>query len=142
LGQGVANIAAPLFGGLPATGAIARTATNVRAGGRTPVAGIVHAVLILLITMTAADLAGYLPMPALAALLLLTAWAMSEPHRWRERMSLRGDDRVLLFLTMFLTLVSSLTVAIAVGTGLGLAQRLLRRNAEPSEWNPSDQSKL
>ena len=76
---GAANIVAPLFGGLPATGAIARTATNVRAGGRTPVAGIIHALAILLFTVGAASLTGYLAMPALAGLLIVTAWIMSEP---------------------------------------------------------------
>ena len=114
LAQGAANIAAPLFGGLPATGAIARTAANVRAGGRTPIAGIVHALAILLFVVAAAPLAGYLAMPALAALLIVTAWSMSEPHRWRERLKARPADRFLLFLTMVLTVVSSLTVAIAV----------------------------
>src|SRR5215217_2424376 len=79
LAQGAANIVSPLFGGLPATGAIARTATNVRAGGRTPVAGIVHAATILLFIFAAPSLAGYLAMPALAGLLILTAWLMSEP---------------------------------------------------------------
>ena len=138
LAQGAANIASPLFGGLPATGAIARTATNVRAGGRTPVAGIIHAALILLITVAAAPLAGYLAMPALAGLLIVTAWTMSEPGRWRERLALRPADRLLLFLTMILTVASSLTVAIAVGTALGLTQRLLKRGDEPAEWTPSD----
>src|SRR3954453_22730511 len=95
LAQGAANIVSPLFGGLPATGAIARTATNVRAGGRTPVAGIVHAVTILVILIIAASLAGYLTMPALAALLMVTAWLMSEPRRWSERMQLPRSDRVL-----------------------------------------------
>ncbi len=142
LGQGAANIVAPLFGGLPATGAIARTATNVRAGGRTPVAGIVHALAILLFTVGAASLTGYLAMPALAGLLIVTAWIMSEPARWRERMALRSGDRTLLFLTMILTIASNLTVAIAVGTGLGLALRLVRRDVEPAEWKPSDRSKL
>ena len=142
LAQGVANIASPLFGGLPATGAIARTATNVRAGGRTPVAGIVHAFVILVITLGAAWLAGYLAMPALAALLIVTAWLMSEPGRWRERMGLRPGDRTLLFLTMVLTVVSDLTIAIAVGTVSGLALRLARRDVEPAEWTPSDRSKL
>lgn len=142
LAQGAANIASPLFGGLPATGAIARTATNVRAGGRTPVAGIVHALVILMIVLGAASLTGYLAMPALAALLLVTAWLMSEPGRWRERLNLRSGDRTLLFLTMILTVVSDLTVAIAVGTALGLAQRLLRRDVEPADWTPSDRSKL
>jgi SulP family sulfate permease len=142
LAQGAANIASPLFGGLPATGAIARTATNVRAGGRTPVAGIVHALVILLITLGAGWLAGYLAMPALAALLIVTAWIMSEPGRWRERMKLKPGDRTLLFLTMILTVITDLTIAIAVGTAAGLALRLLRRNVEPAEWTPADRSKL
>lgn len=142
LAQGAANIASPLFGGLPATGAIARTATNVRAGGRTPVAGIVHALVILLVTVTAGALAGYLAMPALAALLIVTAWIMSEPNRWAERLRLPLPDRALLFLTMLLTVVSDLTVAIAAGTALGLALRLLRRDAEPQAWAPEDRSKL
>jgi sulfate permease, SulP family len=142
LAQGAANLVSPLFGGLPATGAIARTATNVRAGGKTPVAGIVHAVTILLFTLFASWLVGFLAMPALAGLLVLTAWIMSEPTRWRERLKLRAGDRVLLFLTMFLTVASNLTVAIAVGTGLGLALRLARRDVEPADWTPSDRSKL
>jgi len=142
LGQGAANIVAPLLGGLPATGAIARTATNVRAGGRTPVAGIVHALAILLFTLGAASLTAYLAMPALAGLLIVTAWIMSEPGRWPERMALRTGDRALLFLTMILTIASNLTVAIAVGTGLGLALRLVRRDVEPTEWTPSDRSQL
>jgi len=142
LAQGAANIASPLFGGLPATGAIARTATNVRAGGRTPVAGIVHALVILLITLGAAWLAGYLAMPALAALLIVTAWLMSEPGRWGERMTLRPGDRTLLFMTMVLTIITDLTIAIAVGTVAGLALRLTRRDVQPAEWTPSDRSKL
>jgi len=142
LAQGAANIASPLFGGLPATGAIARTATNVRAGGRTPIAGVVHALTILIITLVAASFADYLAMPALAGLLILTAWLMSEPGRWPERMSLRASDRALFFMTMILTVISNLTIAIAVGTGAGLALRLLRRNVEPANWTPSDRSKL
>jgi SulP family sulfate permease len=138
LAQGAANIASPLFGGLPATGAIARTAANVRAGGRTPVAGIVHALAILIFVVAAAPLVGFLAMPALAALLIVTAWSMSEPHRWRDHLRARPADRFLLFLTMILTVVSDLTVAIAVGTGVGLAQRLMRRDVEPAEWTPPD----
>lgn len=138
LAQGAANIVSPLFGGLPATGAIARTATNVRAGGRTPVAGIVHAGTILLVMVAAAPLAGYLAMPALAGLLIVTAWVMSEPHRWPERLRASLSDRFLLFLTFGLTVLSSLTVAIAVGTAVGLAQRLIRRDAPPAPWSPPD----
>ena len=142
LAQGAANIVSPLFGGLPATGAIARTATNVRAGGRTPVAGIVHAASIFLLMLIAAPLAGYLAMPALAALLIVTAWLMSEPGRWPERMKLRAGDRALFFMTMILTVLSNLTIAIAVGTGAGLALRLLRKDVDPEEWTPADRSKL
>jgi SulP family sulfate permease len=142
LAQGASNLVSPLFGGLPATGAIARTATNVRAGGRTPVAGMVHALTILLFSLGAAWLAGYLAMPALAGLLILTAWLMSEPTRWAERMRLRAGDRTLFFTTMILTVASNLTIAIAVGTGAGLALRLLRREVEPEEWTPADRSKL
>jgi sulfate permease, SulP family len=142
LAQGAANIVSPLFGGLPVTGAIARTATNVRAGGRTPVSGIVHAITILVVLIVAASLAGYLAMPALAALLMITAWLMSEPGRWSERMNLPRGDRALFFMTMILTVVSNLTIAIAVGTAAGLALRLLRKDVEPVEWSPADRSKL
>ena len=142
IAQGAANIVSPLFGGLPATGAIARTATNVRAGGRTPVAGIVHAAAIMLFSVVAASLAGYLAMPALAGLLILTAWLMSEPSRWAERMRLRADHRALFFMTMILTVASNLTIAIAVGTFAGLALRLLRKEVEPEEWSPVDRSQL
>jgi SulP family sulfate permease len=138
LAQGAANIASPLFGGLPATGAIARTATNVRAGGRTPVAGMLHALVILGVMIVAAPLAAYLAMPALAGLLVVTAWTMSEPHRWPERLRARAADQFLLFLTMTLTVLADLTVAIAVGTGIGLAQRLLRRDVPPADWTPPE----
>ena len=138
LAQGAANIVSPLFGGLPVTGAIARTATNVRAGGLTPVAGIVHAGTILLVMIAAAPLAGYLAMPALAGLLIVTAWVMSEPRRWPARLRAPWSDRLLLFLTFGLTVLRSLTVAIAVGTALGLAQRLLQRDVPPAEWTPPE----
>jgi SulP family sulfate permease len=134
LAQGFANIGSALFGGLPATGAIARTATNVRAGGKTPVAGIVHALTILAVMLVAAPLAGYLAMPALAGLLILTAWNMSEPHKWRSYMQERMSDRLLLILTLVLTVLVDLTVAIGVGVGIGLALRLRRRNIPPPDW--------
>ncbi|MDP4990529.1 MAG: SulP family inorganic anion transporter, partial [Marivita lacus] len=121
LAQGAANIGAALFGGLPATGAIARTATNIRAGGQTPVAGLVHAVTILLVMLVASGLVGYMAMPALAGLLILTAWNMSEPHKWRDHLVQRKADVLLLGLTMVLTVLADLTVAIGVGVALGLA---------------------
>ncbi len=136
--QGVANIGSALFGGLPATGAIARTATKIRAGGKTPVAGLVHALVILLIMLVAAPLAGHLAMPALAALLLMTAWNMSEPHRWGEYWRAGWADRLLLLLTLALTVLVDLTVAIAVGVALGLALRLARRTSSGSDWTPPE----
>ena len=137
--QGVANIASALFAGLPATGAIARTATNIKAGGKTPVAGIVHAAVILLVMLLAAPLAGYLAMPALAALLMITAWNMTEPHKWREYARTPRSDRMLLVLTLGLTVLVDLTVAIGVGVSVGLALRLAkRRTEEESDWTPPD----
>lgn len=130
IAQGAANIASPLLGGLPATGAIARTATNVNAGGRTPVAGMVHALVILLAMLLAAPLAGTLALPALAGLLIVTAWTMSEPHRWSERLRLPKADLALLLLTAILTVFVDLTVAIAAGTIIGLALRLSRGEIE------------
>jgi SulP family sulfate permease len=132
--QGWANIASALFGGLPATGAIARTATNVRAGGKTPVAGMVHALVILLVMLAAAPLAGYLAMPALAALLIMTAWSMSEPHKWKSYWRSPNEDRLLLLLTLTLTVLADLTVAIAVGVGFGLALRLRNSRLKAEQW--------
>ena len=131
LAQGAANIGSALFGGLPATGAIARTATNVRAGGKTPLAGIFHAVIILLVMLLAAPLAGYLAMPALAALLLVTAWNMSEPDKWRGYWQAPLSERALLLITLLLTVLTSLTIAIGVGVVLGLLLRLWPKAALP-----------
>lgn len=136
MAQGVANIGSAMFGGLPATGAIARTATNVRAGGRTPVAGVVHAVTIMLVMLLAAPLAGYLAMPALAAVLLLTAWNMAETDRWGEYLRARPGDRAVLVLTLALTVLTDLTIAIAAGVIAGLLVRMNRRGLPPAGWTP------
>jgi SulP family sulfate permease len=138
IAQGAANLGSALFTGLPATGAIARTATNIRAGGKTPVAGLVHALVILIVMLIAAPLAGYLAMPALAALLIVTAWNMSEPHKWGEYARGRTSDRMLLLLTLILTVVVDLTVAISVGVAVGLALRLSRRTSIESDWTPPE----
>ncbi len=136
--QGVANVASALFMGLPATGAIARTATNIKAGGKTPVAGIVHAVVILLVMLFAAPFASYLAMPALAALLMVTAWNMSEPHKWSQYACGKKSDVFLLLLTLVLTVIVDLTVAIGVGVSVGLALRLWSSQAVESDWTPPD----
>ena len=118
VGQGVANMASALFGGLPATGAIARTATNVRAGGRTPLAGLCHAVFLLLFLLVAGRLIDYVPMAALAAVLLVVAWGMSEFDRFRSLLPIDRGERTLLLLTFGLTVLVDLTVAIGVGVTL------------------------
>ncbi len=118
VGQGVANIASALFGGLPATGAIARTATNVRAGALTPLAGMAHALFLLAILLLAGKLVAYVPMPALAAILLIVAWGMSEVERFRALLRMEAGERALLLLTFGLTVFVDLTVAIGVGVTL------------------------
>jgi SulP family sulfate permease len=113
--QGVANIVSPLVGGLPATGAIARTATNVRSGARTPVAGMIHALTLLLILLFAAPLAASVPMAVLAAILLVVAYNMGE---WREipELWMQGwTDRIVWFCTFALTVLADLTVAVEAG---------------------------
>ena len=116
--QGVANMVSALFGGLPATGAIARTATNVRSGGRTPVAGMMHAVFVLLMLLVAAPAMAYVPLAALAAVLLVVAWNMSEIERFRHLMRAPVGDRVVLLMTFALTVMFDLTIAIEVGVVL------------------------
>lgn len=113
--QGVANLASPLFGGIPATGAIARTATNIRAGARTPVAGVVHAVTLLIILAAAAPLARYVPLAALSAVLFVVAYNMGE---WREIgtiIRLSKADIAVWAVTFALTVLADLTVAVEVG---------------------------
>ena len=113
--QGLANVGSALFGGLPATGAIARTATNIRSGGRTPVAGMLHAAYLLLFMLLLAPLMRYVPLAALAAVLLVVAWNMSEVENFRNTMSAPKGDRLVLLLTFFLTVFLDLTVAIQTG---------------------------
>jgi SulP family sulfate permease len=118
VGMGVANIASAAFGGLPATGAIARTATNIRAGAQTPMAGIFHAVFLLLFMLAAGDLLAMVPMAALAAVLLMVAWGMSEADRFVALARTDAGERALLILTFLLTVFVDLTVAIGVGVTL------------------------
>ncbi len=115
IGQGVANAASAMFGGLPATGAIARTATNIRSGGRSPVAGILHAVFILVFIMLLSKWAAYIPLPALAGLLVVVAWNMSEHKHFISTLSAPKGDRIVLLLTFLLTVFVDLTLAIEVG---------------------------
>lgn len=115
LAQGIANLVTPFFGGMPATGTIARTVTNIKNGGHTPLAGMVHAVTLMLIMLVAAPLAGSVPLAALSAILMFVAWNMGE---WREFVHLRQfrmTYRVTLLLVFALTVIVDLTVAVEVG---------------------------
>ncbi len=129
MAQGVANMISPLFGGLPATGTIARTVTNVRAGARSPVAGIVHALCILLVVLAAAPLAMNVPLAALAGILAFVAWNMGE---WREFVRLRQFSlqyRTILIGTFLLTVIFDLTVAVEVGLVLACAFFIYRMSS-------------
>lgn len=133
--QGLANMVTPLFGGLAATSAMARTATNIRSGARTPVAGIVHAVTLMVILLAAAPLAGYIPLAALSAVLLNVALHMGEWHNFRNLRRWPPSD-ALVFLTAFLlTVIFDLTIAVQTGVVMA-ALLFIKRIAETSEVTP------
>ena len=133
IGQGIANIASPIFGGIPATGAIARTMTNINNGGRTPVAGIIHAIVLLLIFLFLMPLAQYIPMACLAGVLVVVSYGMSG---WRSFLAMAKNnpksDVTVLLLTFFLTIVFDLTVAIEFGL-ICACLLFMRRMAETTE---------
>lgn len=130
VGQGVANILSPLFGGFAATGAIARTATNIRNGATSPVAGAVHAMFLLLVILLLAPLAAHVPLAALAAILFFVAWNMADaPHVVRMLRTAPRADRLLLLVTFLLTVFVDLVVAVNVGVVLA-ALLFMRRMAE------------
>lgn len=115
MAQGIANVITPFFGGLPATGTIARTMTNVRSGAATPIAGMIHALVLLLIVLVAAPLASDIPLAALAAILMFVAWNMGEWHEFARLRHFAITYRVLLLATFTLTVAVDLTVAVEVG---------------------------
>lgn len=119
IGQGAANVLSPLFGGFAATGAIARTATNIRNGATSPLAGIVHALTLVLIVVMFAPLAAYIPLAALAAILFVVAWNMSEIHHFIDiARHAPKNDRALLLITFVLTVFTDLVIAVNVGVML------------------------
>lgn len=128
VGQGIANIICPLFGGIPATGAIARTATNIRSGGRTPIAGIIHSLTLLLVVLVAAPLASYIPLASLSAVLFSVAYKMGEWDNFPELARTTRSDFGVLLVTFGLTVFFDLTVA--VGAGLAMAVALFVRRME------------
>lgn len=141
IGQGIANVVTPLFGGIPATGAIARTMANINNGGKSPVAGVIHAIVLLAIYLFLMPYAVYIPLSCLAAILVMVAYNMSE---WRTfKYLLRGDksDVAVLLLTFFLTVVVDLTVAIEVGLVLAVTL-FVRRVMETSSINVIEEDSL
>ena len=141
IGQGIANIVTPMFGGIPATGAIARTMASINNGGKTPVTGIIHAVVLLLIYLFLMPYAVYIPLGCLAAILVVVAYNMSE---WRTfRYLLRGDksDVAVLLITFFLTVIVDLTVAIEVGVLLAIVL-FVRRVMETSSINVLEEDRI
>jgi SulP family sulfate permease len=133
--QGVANLLSPLFGGIPATGAIARTATNIRSGARSPIAGMVHAITLLGILLVAAPLAGYIPLATLAAVLFLVAYNMGEWHEIPTIFQLDATAVSVWLVTFALTVFADLTVAVSVGLGLA-ALLYVRRIADTTTIAP------
>jgi SulP family sulfate permease len=126
IGVGVANLASALFAGLPATGAIARTATNIRAGAKSPMAGIFHSLFLLIFLLVAGHWLALVPMTALAAVLLLVAWGMSEYDRFVALVRTDAGERGLLLLTFLLTIFVDLAVAIGVGVTLAALLFMMR----------------
>src|SRR6185436_13333000 len=142
IGQGIANIAAPIFGGFAATGAIARTATNVRNGGTSPLAGMVHALTLLLIALFLAPLAFHIPLAALAAILFVVAWNMSAAgHVVKMVRRAPRADVVILLVTLTLTVFADLVVAVNIGVLLAMLQ-FLRRMASSVEVRQATEEEI
>ncbi len=127
IGQGIANIVTPLFGGIPATGAIARTATNVKSGARSPVSGIVHGLVVLLVLLLFAQYASRIPLSSMAPILLLAAWNMSERKSFIRILKSNMSDAVVLLCTFLLTILMNLTVSVTAGIVLSTFFFLVRR---------------
>jgi SulP family sulfate permease len=132
IAQGVANLASPIFGGIPATGAIARTMTNINNGGRTPVAGIVHAAVLLLIFLFLMPLAQYIPMACLAGVLVIVSYNMSGWRSFASIMKNPKSDVIVLVVTFLLTVIFDLTIAIEVGL-ICACLLFMRRMAETTD---------
>ncbi|MCB9071785.1 MAG: sulfate permease [Prevotellaceae bacterium] len=148
IGQGIANMVVPFFGGIPATGAIARTMTNINNGGRTPVAGIVHALVLLLVLLFLGKLVGFIPMACLAGVLIMVSYNMSE---WRTIVALSKNpksDFVVMLVTFVLTVIFDLTIAIEVGLLLAIVLFLKRTSESVSikvfhdEIDPNQESEV
>lgn len=142
VGQGIANLAAPVFGGFAATGAIARTATNIRNGGTSPLAGVVHALFLLAVIIALAPLAAHIPLAALAAILFVVAWNMSEARHFVDLLRHAPvNDRALLVITFLLTVFADLVIAVNVGVLLA-ALLFMKRMSETVRIEGESESSL
>ncbi|MEB3103834.1 SulP family inorganic anion transporter [Ferviditalea candida] len=121
IGQGIANMAAPLFGGIPATGAIARTATNIKNGAASPLSGVIHGIVVLLVLLLFAPYASEIPLASMAPILMLVAWNMSERKEFAHVLKTKTSDSVVLLITFLLTVFTNLTTAVEVGLILAVA---------------------
>jgi SulP family sulfate permease len=139
-GQGLANLASPLFGGMPATGAIARTAVNVRSGARTRLAAIVHSLVLVIVVFTAGGVVGRVPLAALAGVLMMTAWRMVELHNVRAVVRSTRSDAIVLGLTALATVVFDLIMAVEIGIAAAavLALRHVARTAQVTPMTPDE----
>ena len=129
MAQGIANCVSPFFGGMPATGTIARTVTNIRSGGTSPVAGMVHSLVMLAVVLLAAPLAVHVPLAVLAGILMFVAWNMGEWHEFRRIRNLASHHAMLMLGTFALTVVFDLTVAVEVGLVMACALFIKRMSA-------------
>jgi SulP family sulfate permease len=120
IGQGIANMVTPLFGGIPATGAIARTATNIKSGAASPISGIIHGVFVLLILILFAPYASHIPLASMAPILMIVAWNMSERKEFAHVLKTKTSDSIVLLITFLLTVFTSLTTAVEVGLILAI----------------------
>lgn len=126
IGQGIANIITPLFGGIPATGAIARTATNIRNGAVSPFSGIIHGIVVLLVVVLFAPYASDIPLASMAPILMMVAWNMSERKTFVKILKTRTSDSIILLVTFLLTVFSTLTIAVEAGLALAVLLFLKR----------------
>jgi SulP family sulfate permease len=135
IAQGIANMVCPLFGGIPATGAIARTAANINNGGRTPIAGIVHAITLLIIYVVAMPIVKFIPMSALSGILIIVAWNMSEIKQFTNTLKINFYEALVLMTTFILTLLTDLTIAIPIGFVLSIIL-FMKRMSDSTEMTP------
>lgn len=144
IGQGIANIVTPLFGGIPATGAIARTATNIRNGGTSPVSGMIHSLFVLMVLLAFSSYTSHIPLASMAPVLMIVAWNMSERKEFLSLLKIKTEDSIVLLATFLLTVIIDLVVGVSVGLGLAfilfgvrMSRGFVIRSLAP-KWNKTN----